>query len=331
MLSFNDCLGQSDVIDHLRKASSLGAPSHAYIICGDPGSGKKMIAERFAAALMCTGEGEKPCGSCISCMQAESHNHPDIIYVTHEKTRITVDDIRQQVIGDIQIKPYSGNYKVYIIDEADKMNEAAQNAILKTLEEPPEYSVILLLAKGTGSFLQTILSRCVVLRLKPVEPGIIRDLLVKEHGIPDYLANLCAAFSCGSVGTAVKYATDGSFSEIKDDVLHIVKHIDDMKQSEIADMLSSFDSDKEKKASIGEFFDLMRMWYRDVLVYKATGTAGKVLFTPEITDIRREAQLRSYENLNSIQTAIDEAEARIAANVNFVTAVELLFITMKNH
>lgn len=331
MLSFNDCLGQNDVIQHLIKASSMRTPSHAYIICGDAGSGKKMLADRFAAALMCEGEGTKPCGSCISCMQTESHNHPDIVYVTHEKSRITVDDIRLQVISDIRIKPYSGDYKIYIIDEADKMNEAAQNAILKTLEEPPEYSVILLLAKSTGSFLQTILSRCVVLRLKPVDPVLIRDFLVKQHSIPDYLAGLCAAFSCGSVGTAVKYATDGSFSEMKDDVLSIVKHIDEMKQNEIADYLSTFDNDKDRKASIDEYFDLLRTWYRDILVWKSSGNTDRIMFSTELNDIRREAAARSYENLNSIQAAIDETAARLNANVNFVTALELLFVAMKKH
>lgn len=104
-------------------------------------------------------------------------NHPDIIYVTHEKPNvISVDNIRQQVNGDIDIKPYSGEYKIYIIDEAEKMNVQAQNALLKTLEEPPAYAVILLLATRAEAMLQTILSRCVVLNIKPVPEDLIRSI-----------------------------------------------------------------------------------------------------------------------------------------------------------
>ena len=117
----------------------------AVVTGASSGLGRQM-AEAFAKALLCEERedgGDESCGNCHSCKQVESHNHPDLIYVTHNKPQlISVDEIREQVVGDVQIRPYQSKYKVYIIDEAELMNEQAQNALLKTIEEPPEYAVI---------------------------------------------------------------------------------------------------------------------------------------------------------------------------------------------
>ena len=124
---------------------------------------------------------------CRSCRQAEGHNQPDIIYVTHEKTAISVDDVRRQINQDIVIKPYSSRYKIYLVDEAEKMNVQAQNALLKTIEEPPGYAVLILLTTNADAFLPTVRSRCVTLRLKAVggwpDPGV-SDAPLPDPGLP---------------------------------------------------------------------------------------------------------------------------------------------------
>ena len=131
---------------------------------------------------------------CRSCIQFESGNHPDVRYVTHEKpASIGVDDVRSQISGDIMIKPYNGRYKVYIVDDAELMTPQAQNALLKTIEEPPSYAVLIFLTSSPESLLATIRSRCVLLRMKPVDKAQIRDYLIREMEIPDYRANVCAA------------------------------------------------------------------------------------------------------------------------------------------
>ena len=108
-----------------------------------------MLAGLFAKTLQCEAGGTDPCGTCRSCIQCDSGNQPDIIWVTHEKpTVISVDDIREQVNNDIIIKPYSSRYKIYIIPEAELMNPQAQNALLKTIEEPPEYAITMLLTNN---------------------------------------------------------------------------------------------------------------------------------------------------------------------------------------
>lgn len=163
-------------------------------------------------------------GKCRSCRQAESGNHPDIIRITHEKPNsISVDEIREQLVNDVQIKPYSSRYKIYIIPEAEKMTVQAQNALLKTIEEPPAYAIILFLTTNASSLLQTILSRCVVLNMKPVSDRQVKNYLMEHVQIPDYQADICVAFSHGNIGKAVELASSDNFNEIKAAALHLVK------------------------------------------------------------------------------------------------------------
>ena len=137
MGSFKDVVGHRDVIQYLQNAIAENRVSQAYIVNGERGTGKKMLAKLFAMALLCEEHGPEPCNKCHSCVQAESNNHPDIIWVTHEKPgSIGVDDVRTQINNTVAIKPYQGPYKVYIIPEADIMTVQAQNALLKTIEEP---------------------------------------------------------------------------------------------------------------------------------------------------------------------------------------------------
>lgn len=328
MLSFNDIIGQDGVKAHLTDALRDNKISHAYILAGDDGSGKMMLAERFAAALQCDGGPQKPCGCCLNCMQSESRNHPDIIYVTHDKKNIVVDDIRNQLINDISIKPYSGNYKIYIIDEAEKMNEAAQNALLKTLEEPPEYAVIMLLATNTGAFLQTILSRCVTLQLRPVETSLITDYLMSTLQLPDYVAKLCASFSCGYVGKAIRYATDEEFIKTKDEILNLTRNIHSMRESGNSELIASL-GDKDRKKDYGDYFDLLNLWYRDVLMYKSTHNSKRIIYTEALSDIVSEAETLSFGHINNILLEIDRTKERLAYNVSFEAAMELLLRTMK--
>ena len=146
MAEFRDIIGQEQLKEHLQGAIERNKVSHAYIINGERNSGKEFIAKVFAMALECTDRKDgEPCQVCHSCKQALSGNHPDIIFVSHEKPNVIgVDDIRNQINGDVAIKPYSSPKKIYIMNEGEKMTVQAQNALLKTLEEPPEYAVIIL-------------------------------------------------------------------------------------------------------------------------------------------------------------------------------------------
>lgn len=329
MAGFHDILGHEQIIAHLQNAIEEDKVSHAYIFNGPEASGKMMLAEAFAMALQCEGEGKRPCLECRSCRQAADHNQPDIIYVSHEKPNtIGVDDIRTQINNDIDIKPYSSRYKVYIVDEAQKMNQQAQNALLKTIEEPPAYAIILLLTTNADSFLQTILSRCITLNLKAVKEDKIKEYLMKHYQIPDYQADICAAFSQGNVGKAIQLASSEEFGELKASVLQLMKRLEDI---DLYEMTGAVKQIAEYKLSVNDYFDLMMSWFRDVLYLKATNDVDGLIFKDEVYDIKKQAAKRSYQGIETILEALEKAKIRLNANVNFDLVIELLLLTIKEN
>ena len=329
MAGFSDIIGHNQIVEHLKNAIRMEKVSHAYILNGESSAGKMMLAEAFAMALQCETGNEEACMNCRSCHQAKEHNQPDIIYVTHEKPNvISVDDIRHQLNNDIVIKPYSSKYKIYIVDEAEKMNIQAQNALLKTIEEPPAYGVILLLTTNADAFLPTILSRCITLNLKSVNEDLIKKYLMKNYQIPDYQADVCAAFAQGNVGKAIQLASSGEFNELKAETLSIVKKLDDMDLYELNGCIKQIN---ELKPKIGEYFDLLTLWFRDVLYMKATDDANNLIFKDEVYDIKKQAAKRSYSGIETILQAIEQSRMRLNANVNFDLVIELLLLTIKEN
>lgn len=328
--TWEDVIGQKQLLNNLKNALKYNKISHAYLIQGEKLSGKRMIADIFARALQCECDMGRPCNQCRSCKQAINGNHPDIIYIEHEKPNvISVDNIRQQINGDIAIKPYSSPYKIYIMDEAEKMNVQAQNALLKTLEEPPEYAVILLLTTRAEAMLPTILSRCVLLDTKPVPDDWIKNYLMQRVQIPDYRASVCASFARGNLGRAIELASNEEFDRMKSSVLGTMKSIADM---EINQMAAEAKKITEEKFDKEDYLDLCFIWYRDVLLYKACGALGGknyMIFKEELTDIANAAQRYSYESIEQIIHSIERARSRIKANVNFDLTMELMFMDMK--
>lgn len=329
MARFQDIIGQEQIKEHLQNAITAGKVSHAYIINGEKSSGKEFIAKVFAMALQCEKKEEEPCQECHSCKQALSDNHPDIVRVTHEKPNtISVDDIRAQVNNDVAIKPYSGSYKIYIINEAEKMTPQAQNAILKTLEEPPEYAVILLLTTNVNSLLPTILSRCVVLNMKPVADELVKKYLMEQLQVPDYKAEVCVAFARGNIGKAKALASSEDFENVKAEALSLLKYIKDMELNEI---LAAIKKITEYKLEISDYLDICAIWYRDVLLFKATNDVNHLVFREEIQSLRKIAQRSSYEGIEEIIEALDKAKHRLEANVNFELTMELLMLTIQEN
>lgn len=329
MAGFKDIIGHEQIIEHLKNAITMDKVSHAYIINGPEKSGKMMLAEAFAAALQCEKGEAEPCLECHSCKQAVGRNQPDILYVRHEKPgTISVDDIRTQLNNDIVIKPYSSKYKVHIVDEAQKMNVQAQNALLKTIEEPPAYAIIILLTTNADSFLPTILSRCVTLNIKAVADEVIKKFLMKEYRIPDYQAEVCVAFAQGNVGKAIALASSEDFNELKAGAIQLIKRLDDI---ELYEMTEAVKQISEYKLEINDYFDLMMIWYRDVLYYKATKDVNKLIFKDEVYDIKRQAEQSSYNGIETILEALQKAQVRLNANVNFDLVIELLLLTIKEN
>ncbi len=365
MPKFQDIVGQEQLKEHLQGAIATGKISHAYMISGERSSGKEFVAKVFAAALNCHDPSSKnelgsrpcsdsaslhepdprglqlgeqapraatsvePCGSCPSCKQAASRNHPDIIYITHEKPNsIGVDDIRRQLNETVVIKPYSGPYKIYIMNDAEKMTPAAQNALLKTLEEPPGYAVILLLTSNEEAMLPTIKSRCMKLTKRPVRDAHVREYLMRELQVPDYKANICVAFARGNVGKAKNLASSEEFEKVKEEAISLVKYINDMEINEIVKAIKTI---SEYKLDVNDYLDILAAWYRDVLMYKATKDMNSIIFREEMQHIKATADRSSYEGIERIVKALQQAKRRLDANVNFDLTMELLLMTIQEN
>lgn len=337
MLDFKHIIGHEHIIKHLKLSIKNNKISHAYIFAGEDDSGKKTLADAFAMTLQCNElnphsdsdlDDIVSCGICKSCKQSMSYNHPDILHVVREKASIGVDVIREQINNDIQIMPYSSPYKIYIIDEAERLTREGQNALLKTIEEPPEYAIIILLTNNINVFLQTILSRCVVLQLKAVDKQKIKDYLMKDYQVPDYQAELSAVFAQGNVGKAIKYASSEKFTNIKSNVTYLLKHIEEMELYEVIESVKNLSNEKD---DIMNYLDLIFLWYRDVLMYKVTKNPNLLLYKSEFTSISKHAKLTSYEGIQNIMAGINTAKTRIEANVNLETTLELMLFTIKEN
>ncbi len=329
MYQFSEIIGQKAVIEHLHYAIKTGSVSHAYIINGEAGSGRKTIAKTLAATIQCENPQEKdgviePCGTCLSCIQMETGNQPDVITVTHDKpSGIGVGEIRK-MRADLQIRPYANARKVYIIPDAEKLTAQAQNALLKTLEEPPEYANLILIANGLSSFLPTVLSRCIVLQMKAVDESAIEAFLVEKHGIPKTQAHLMARFAGGNPGQALKLYADEAFIQRRDRILSILREINRSDSHSLASLAESIEAQNRLEA-VG----FIEMWYRDVLYYKSTENPDNLIFEGEVQYIRGAAERVSFEGIGKILEATGEALRRLRSNVSAGMTLEMLFLTIR--
>lgn len=366
MQKFSEIIGQKAIKDHIYNALRTGSVSHAYILNGDAGSGRKTLAYTFAAALQCedlqeesvagvgtaaaagtaaAGEATaagaaaasagsapaaepqhylEPCGRCLSCIQAESRNHPDIITVAHEKpASISVGEIRR-MRADVQIKPYSSARKIYIIPDAEKLTIQAQNALLKTLEEPPEYAVIILIADGVANFLPTVLSRCVVLQMRAVEEAQIAAFLERRQNIAPEQSQVLARFAGGNPGKALQLTEDQAFMELRDQAVDFLAHIGRADVMQISEFASGVD-----QARRDDLLELVLMWYRDILLYHSTRDSDHLIFQEDLQYIIEAADTLSYEQLGAIIDQTDLASRRLKSNVAADAVLEMMFLNIR--
>nr|WP_024837922.1 DNA polymerase III subunit delta' [Clostridium sp. 12(A)] len=329
MPGFNDIIGHDTIKEHLKKAIESDHVSHAYILTGETGMGRKSLANAFAMTLLCEKGKSEPCMECHACKQVMSSNHPDLISVGHEKPgSIGVDDIRVQINDTIMIRPYSSYYKIYIVDEAEKMTVQAQNALLKTIEEPPAYAIIMLLTTNQEAFLPTILSRCVQLKLKPLKDSVVKSYLMGSLGIKESRADIYAAFARGNLGRAIHLASSEEFQLLYSELLHMLKHL---KEMDIMELLFYIKKMKDENLDIYDCLDFMQLWYRDVLMYKVTQDINLLIFREEFNTMKEMSAASAYDGIERILKAIDKARIRLEANVNMELAMELMLLVMKEN
>lgn len=329
MIGFNDIIGNDLLKKQFSDAIKHERVSHAYILSGEKGIGKKITAEAFALNLLCDNRDEdgNACFRCPSCKKIMENNHPDVIRVTHEKPSIiTVDEIREQLIDTIDIRPYYGKYKIYIVNDADLMNQQAQNALLKSLEEPPEYVVIMLLCQDEKNLLDTIYSRAFKIKLKPCTDSQIRKYLDDNFPQDEDRKDISVAFSRGNLGRAIYLMTSDEFLVWYHKIIKICKSVKNMDTLEIQQQIRELISEC---SDIYEALDLIQLWYRDLMMYKVTKDMNGLVFSNERKALMDLASLSSYEGIEEIMDAIETCRIRLKANVNTELALELLLLNMK--
>ena len=317
-------LGNEKIRHHLRESIIKKSISHAYILAGDKGIGKSKIAREFAMELIC--EKHTGCGECPACRQFLADAYPDFFYMDADgKESIGIDRIRENIVNDVSIRPYHGKVKIYIIDEADKMTVGAQNALLKTIEEPPEYVVILLLVRNMSLLLETIRSRCIKLLLSAVSNDRIKSWLV-EKGTSEDLATVVASYSNGAPGIAKAMAESEDFAGMYNQNVEFLKKIS---EASINDILLFIEELKKRTGGFKDFINFLRLWYRDICILKLTKKMDNLVFIREEGIIIRLSREYTLKKINSIIDLIDETETRLNSNVSGDTVMELLFIGLR--
>lgn len=318
-------LGNQNNIRLIREAAEKGKLPHAYILNGAEGSGKKTFVSYMASALLCR-EGLKkaPCGSCSSCVKAKTRNHPDIIWTSHEKpTVLSVSEIREQVVNTIHVAPYYGPYKIYIITDAQLLNEHGQNALLKTMEEPPEYVLLFLLTDNADALLDTIRSRCIRMDMEALGRKAMEEALLSEGASPAEAA-ACAGFARGNLGIAKALLSDGELRQLRDETVKMLKNLKNTDAFEIYQRSSEMD-----RISGRRVLDMILKWYRDVLLVKAAGNLTGLYYVNDRAVVSRQAEMISFEGLERIIRRVEEAGQRLSGGVKAEAVFETLYLQIR--
>ncbi len=327
MYTFEEIIGNEQMIKQIQKAISKKHISHAYVIHGEAGSGKKLLANTIAKTLQCQKQGITPCNACNSCLTFDSKNHPDIFYIKAEKNKnsISVEDIRQQLIKNMEIKQYKYPFKIFIIDKADTMTIPAQNALLKTLEEPPYYGILFLLANNIDKFLPTILSRCVVIKLKPVVTNQIEQYLLEHNLAEKENVGIFAEYAQGSVGKAIEIASSEMFYEMREDIIQKLFSLNRKNLSETLLIAKELEVYKQSQ----QFLDLMYLWYRDVLIYIKCQDIKYVIQKDKQKNIIAQSKKENETSIIKKTEAIWQAKQQLSVNSNFQLTMEVMLMKLK--
>ena len=324
MYTFEEIRGNTPLVEQLRRSAASGRSSHAYLFLGGAGAGKRLIANTFAKALQCEGE-KRPCDSCKRCHAFNHGNHPDVIYFQPLKNgkTYTIEDVREQLLETVELKPFQYEKKIYIIEKADTLNIQSQNALLKTLEEPPAHAVFLLLAERAEAFLPTILSRVVVMKIRPLSAETIADYLMQAGHLAEE-SHILSAYAQGRIGQALELVEDEGFREMRQDILGKLEALPSMSEGEaylLAKDLEGYKNDLR-------FLDIMELWYRDLLTAKSLREEGYLIQRDKKDAIFRAAK-EPAALLAKKAAAVRTARMRLAQNANFRLTMEVMLMDLK--
>ena len=246
---FQNILGNNKIKESLQESIKQNKVSHSYLFVGKSGIGKKMIAKEFAKAILCLGD-NKYCDNCKSCLEFDGQNNPDFFIIEPDGNAIKIDQIRNMQRG-VQEKPIISRSKVYIIDNADFMTKEAQNALLKTLEEPPEFVTIILIGENENEFLATIKSRCMIIHFNSISDSEMEKYLQENYNM-NVTSNMLDVFQ-GSIGKAIE------LKDKQEEYLIIEQAIENIEKEDLIDLIKKLDILYTSKDEIFDMLDYINI------------------------------------------------------------------------
>ena len=279
-MNFNNIIGNEQIKQLLEKAIENNTITHSYLFIGPAGIGKKIFAKEFAKAILCLEEKEKPCNKCKSCIEYNTLNHPDYYEIDTEENSIKIDDIRMLQTKILE-KPIISNKKIYIINDSEKMTKEAQNCLLKTLEEPPEYITIILITSNESNILNTIKSRCTKICFNPIENEKLKQYLT-EKGIEVNNEIMLKSYS-GSIKKALE------MNENKEIYEELNKYFENIENYNILDVLNKIESLYKNKEKIIEMLEYINI----ILFEKAKKDLKYINYIKYVEEAKQKIKLNS--------------------------------------
>lgn len=317
-LQFEQIYGQPGVLAELTRSFRAGSVVHAFLIHGEAGCGKRTLAMTLSMALHCEKKGSQPCMECGSCKRMLAGTHPDHIVVKNDKTIISVDEVRE-LIDALSEKPYEGGFRTVVIEDADKLNDRAQNALLKTLEEPDGRTVFFLLTARKEALLPTIRSRC-----RPVfMPRLPEDTVEREllgRGVKPDRAAYAARMSQGVLGRALELAGEDPYYAARDEALALLDRL--RGREDIPAVQSGWD-DKRKSEDWLRLLDALETVLRDVMRTQAGLAPIDVAIEDELS---RLAERFTFSAVACIMEETVSVRKRLSAHVQWRSAAEPLLL-----
>lgn len=319
--------GHNEQMRMIKRAFDSQRFAHAYIIYGPDGVGKSVFARYMASLLLCKGDAahpmNKPCGKCEACHKIINNIHPDVVFSEPVKRGIVVDEIRE-IIDEIHLRPYEGSKKVIIIKDVQNMTPQAQNAFLKTLEEPDEGSFIIMLTSSLETILETIRSRCQIIRLGRIPEDEVKEYLI-DNGVETENAELAAALSDGIIGNALRML-DGGYMQLRKET---VENACSIIKGAVLDVFTMYEWFNKNKNNIDDILDNMISWYRDLIMLKNTSDKKHIVNRDYYELLVEASQILSYNRLNVIIRIIMDTKEKLRQNVNFELAIEVMLLNIQ--
>jgi DNA polymerase III subunit delta' len=325
-LNFYDFIGQKEVITGLTNSIINERVGHAYVFYGPEGIGKKTLANIFATRLLCKdGEGAERCGKCSSCLLVDNGSNPDLHVIFHNDESIGVEEIRK-LQSDIIIKPLYGERKVYLILNADNMTTQAQNCLLKILEEPPKYAVIVLTTANFGALLETIRSRAIKYSFKKNTFLEVRTFLEKSHNVDKEGTDFIVAYCDGVIGTAMKLSQSKEFIAIRDRISQIILQL---AKADLLDVFEIYNFFETIKHNVDMAFDIMLLFYRDLMIVKKAGKENVLINSDKKDIILSNVSNFSVEKLLENIEIIELTRKNIKQNANYQLSIEVMLMKLQ--